>query len=889
MYGAQSAAVLTLGCPGIGLMSRLVEPAALWMPGGLLVPETALGVLTVSLTSLIGAKLAVQNRWAIVQPARHIRRREICLGGMVFNEKALFTNLIVFGAIGSGKTAAVVYPVLEAITDAYKNEDAAAPDAKWGGFVLDVKGDFHEALIYVMAKFGRDLQEDLVVIRPDNDYYLLEFEEIDTGEHFLVSCMGGTSMQECDLVLQSASGPPEVLAMDGSGNKVLLLGSGNRESLCSFMFSDQGAFLRPEIHSRLTQLEFDVTGKSIRWLGWREGSNGKLWRVNHTHKRQTHYARDAQGSIVSCERPKRLRYLGVHSLNNGLTYNLLPRSAASTEAAGRILAVAEVTGNSFGSENGYWSGASEKHITHCIELFRQVEGPMGQECSVNEIQRFTSNEQFLKEYLNRLKEVIRSKQQQGANDYEIMLLRNTEEYFTGEWLPLDPKMKGNIQSCVTNLFGDVTRNAQLLKTFCQPSRFSFEDCLNDGKVYTLVLSAYPNAQMLIGTCMKLDFQHVVRKRTQAAPVNKDRFLLFLADEYQFFITTSGGAGKSGGDDKFLSLSRASRIMNLVCTQAKTSLLAVQREENKIDAFIQCFGSRVFMQNLDEKTNKLAEATFGQIWATREDFQGHDLKLSSAMDGRAPSVTRRQEKQHRFEASYFTQMAPFDAVLFNKEEKDTPARILDTNLRKTACFYDPKKLAAAANDYYQAYIENRAWELGVPYLFDSRDNVRIKEAKEAQLRAAGTLRSWRNNLPLGIPDALANPALKAPTEGADESAQNTEDADQQVRQELGSPKPEDLFKYVDQNKNWLSDLEASQRSDPFYNAQDDKIVVPPASEGPEAPPDPVGSDSETLEEVIASLPVTEEQRKNIGQQSRRVFANLTNVPDKLSDAKPDSSQ
>jgi hypothetical protein len=62
----------------------------------------------------------------------------------------------------------------------------------------------------------------------------------------------------------------------------------------------------------------------------------------------------------------------------------------------------------------------------------------------------------------------------------------------------------------------------------------------------------------------------------------------VADEYQFFITTSGGGGRSGGDEKFLSLSRQSRIMNLVCTQAKSMLLAVQRDENKIDAFIQCF-------------------------------------------------------------------------------------------------------------------------------------------------------------------------------------------------------------------------------------------------------------------------------------------------------------
>ena len=857
-------------------------------------PEATLGLLTVSLSGLIVSKLAIKNSWGIFQPRKRAKQLTISLGGMTFNESALFTNIIAFGAIGAGKTAAVVYPILDSITGLYKNDDPKEPDAKWGGFVLDVKGDFHEALIYVMQKHGRDLLEDLVVIRPDNDYYILEFEEVTTREHFLVSCMGGTSMQECDIVLETATGPKDVVSTDESGNKILWLNDGGGcETLSSYLFGDRGTYLRPEIHSRLKQLEFDVTGVSIRWLGWREEKNGRLYRVSHTHKRQPIYVRDAQGNIVTCDKPKRLRYLGVHSINNGLTYNLVPRGAASTEAAGRIMSVAEVTGNSFGSDNAYWSQASEKHIAHCIELFRQVEGPLGRECSVNEIQRFTSNEQFLKEYLNRLKDVIRNKQVMGANDYEILLLRNLEDYFTGEWMTHDPKTKGNIQSCVTNLFGDVTRNAQLLKTFCQPSRFSFEDCLNNGKVYTLVLSAYPNAQMLIGTCMKLDFQQVVLKRTQAAPVNKNRFLLFLADEYQFFITTSGGGGKSGGDEKFLSLSRQSRILNLVCTQAKTSLLAVQRDENKIDAFIQCFGSRVFLQGLDEKTNKLAEATMGQIWAAREDFQGQDLKLSSAVDGRAPSITRRQDKQHRFEASFFTQMRPFDAVLFNKEAANVQQRIVKTNLRKSACFYDKKDLAAAANNYYQAYIENRAWHLGIPHLFDTRNNVNPANLKEQEQRAKGILRSWRNNLPIGMPasgasanSATANGGASESEDGGGSETNVTEEATKQIIQELGAPKPEDLFKYVDQNKTWLSDLEASQKSDPFYSPEDDKITVPAPVGDAESPPDvptsEFDSDSSDIERMLEGMqtPKGAAETSVRSQQARRIFANLTDVPDKI---------
>jgi len=73
------------------------------------------------------------------------------------------------------------------------------PDAKWGGFVLDVKGDFHQAVIYTMEKHGRDLLSDLVVIRPDNDYYVLEFEEVTTKEHFLVSCTGAPACRSVTL------------------------------------------------------------------------------------------------------------------------------------------------------------------------------------------------------------------------------------------------------------------------------------------------------------------------------------------------------------------------------------------------------------------------------------------------------------------------------------------------------------------------------------------------------------------------------------------------------------------------------------------------------------------------------------------------------------------
>jgi len=892
-YAAQAAVTAALAIPGVGVISRMVQPASVWLPGGSAITEVGLGLVTVGMGSLILSKVAAQNQWRIAQNKKRSRKMEITLGGMTFDEKALFTNLLAFGAIGSGKTASVIYPILDAITGLYKNDDPNEPDAKWGGFILDVKGDFHAAVIYVMQKHGRDLLEDLVVIRPDNDYYILEFEEVNTRDHFLVSCMGGTSLQECDIVLETATGPENILAQDMSGNKVLLLPSGDRETLSSFMFSDRGTFRRPEIHQLLIQLEFNVAGKSVRWLGWREDKSGKLTRVSHTHQRQIVYAKGVKGTQASASKPVKLRYLGVHSINNGLTYNLISKSAASTEAAGRIMSVAEVTGNSFGSDNAYWSNASEKHIAHCIELFRQVEGPMGRECSVNEIQKFTTNEPYLVNYLSKLKDVIRNKQTMGASDFEIILLRNLEDYFEGEWMRHDPKTKGNIQSCVTNLFGDITRNEQLLKTFCQPSRFSFEDCLNQGKVYTLVLSAYPNAQMLIGTGMKLDFQQVVLKRTQAALVNKQRFLMFLADEYQYFITTSGCGGKSGGDEKFLSVARQSRIFNLISTQAKTSLLAVQRDENKIDAFIQCFGSRVFLQNLDEKTNKLAEQNFGQIWAERTDFSGPDLKLTSAFgEMKSGHVSRRKEKQNRFDASHFSQMAPFEAVIFNKE-RPTGKKMVKANLASTACFFDQKELARAANDYYQAYIENRAHHLGLGHLFDLKDNIKLENPHEKEQRRKGILRSWRNGLPIGMAtptETTASGTVTSETQtqgeeaGMDEAEMEVTASEEmahtreQMAKDLGTaPKPEELFDYVAGDNKLFSDLEASRQSDPFYNAQDDKIIVPPQPAEAAGPASPTNDWEKELSKNLQKAGKGAEKAVT-PTPLKRVMANLTNVPD-----------
>ena len=107
-----------------------------------------------------GGVLAVK----IFRPAsEQMPSREVSIGDMTFSETALFTNIMITGAIGSGKTSSAIYPILEQICNIYSVPDEETspndPYKKFGGLVMDVKGDFYEVLICMMHWAGRNVLE----------------------------------------------------------------------------------------------------------------------------------------------------------------------------------------------------------------------------------------------------------------------------------------------------------------------------------------------------------------------------------------------------------------------------------------------------------------------------------------------------------------------------------------------------------------------------------------------------------------------------------------------------------------------------------------------------------------------------------------------------------
>jgi TraM recognition site of TraD and TraG len=83
---------------------------------------------------------------------------------LVIPERGLFTGTAILGAVGSGKTAAAMYPFAEQIL-AYK---ATNKDQRIGGLVLEVKGDFCRKVREILERHDRD--EDYIEISLDSEY-----------------------------------------------------------------------------------------------------------------------------------------------------------------------------------------------------------------------------------------------------------------------------------------------------------------------------------------------------------------------------------------------------------------------------------------------------------------------------------------------------------------------------------------------------------------------------------------------------------------------------------------------------------------------------------------------------------------------------------------------
>lgn len=656
--------------------------------------------------------------------------REIAIGDMSFSETALYTNIMITGAIGSGKTSSAIYPILDQICRQYNVPDEKTsqddPRKKFGGLVMDVKGDFYEALVCMMHWAGRNVLEDLVVITPWADYEYAEMEDPETGKKWYVSMRGGPGANSNEFTLLCKG-----LTMPGSTRPIPIN-----------YFTEYDKMDMPMPGTGMTRgkwlqsLEF-TPSKDTGFLGWRPAKGGQLMRITHTNRdlREVPF-RDKDKSFVLSDPPKKLRFIRPRFINNGLTFNIAPPSLGHVELANRLVAMSKNASGKKGgsSESGsYFDDATRKHIQWVIFLLRTIHP--GMEVTATDISRHTVSEStiskstdILSQHIRRLK-AKRDKLGDPADiariDAEIDILNDMGNYFSEEWAKLDSRTKSNLVSTITNVFVQFLSDPRLRSTFCTTTAVKIDEVMQSGKVFTLVAPEYESAARVFGTSLKMEFQAILRRRTACAEYDKSRFILFMGDEIQNFVT-AGGNDPTSGDESFMALSRQSKVCNVVATQADSSIINVIGEQCA-EVYYAQFGSRLWYQNSDEKTNKRASSILGKVKRKKVSTSGQDVTVpglfakENSQKGYSENVS--YESKERYGPDIFPNLDVHQCVIYNKTKKGK-------NNKSCKCRLKPHFIGDPAPErqdeknrvlrwYFRAYIENRLYETGA---FERLDNV-----------------------------------------------------------------------------------------------------------------------------------------------------------------------
>jgi hypothetical protein len=613
-----------------------------------------------SIAVAVGLAPFLASRYTHLRALEPVKKRApfrgLDIGPLKATEEDMFTSILVLGATGTGKTSRILFPALEDLMNTYSDEDedvySKNPYQKCGGFILEVKGKFFETAVLLAHRSGRNAATDVRVIRANSTLPVVELRD-ELGRRFFINgqpCSTGSEAGRLFKPYKFKDGTPII------------------SKLFKRIFGDMLQAREEE----LRQIEVEAHD-DIRFIGWRL-LGGKLHRVNRTLKRS---APEFTGEII--EPPKKLKYCRTLYLSNGLQYNLLDPNVPSSEAAERIAMVAKMVSGEGkgGGDNAFFYQAAGKVIDCAIRLQRIIEPK--RQCTVLDVYRIVAQDTAMSAALQKLSAHTAALQQrkngvekEGDKDsaYElgkkITSYDDLAKFFTEEWLKLKAGNTGtSIMSTISNLFGPFMRDPSLQETFCNPATFTFDDCMQKGVIFAFVPGPeYEMNARLIGTVLKMDFQSRMLQRVSEGSdsLNKNRIVLHVADECQKFIIAGS---QEAGDPNFMSLSRESKVINFAATQSEAWVYsAISHNEARV--WCQSYGTRVWLTQTDEETNKHASVLCGVITKEKRSHT-EELNIGDLVTGKGGKASQKvgYDEKPRFEAHEFTELRDDEAICFNK--------------------------------------------------------------------------------------------------------------------------------------------------------------------------------------------------------------------------------
>lgn len=633
------------------------------------------------------------------------------IGDMLFTEKDLYTSVLITGVTGTGKTSAAVYPMLEQILSIY-NEKGDGNLGNIGGLCLDVKGEFFESIIYYMHIAGRNVFEDIQVIRPSCLMPVVRFKDPSNGYFYYLNAKPCSSGAESwDLI---------------RGKKFK---DGGEIPLNIFTFSKRK--LQAYEH-KLKEMVFDVAGKKLNYLGWR-WQGDRLVRITHTPEfNQTHLAMP-NGRKLTVDGPQKLVYEGVTWIDNGLRYNIVEPQKPAPEAAMRLNLISTLAeGEKQTGENAYWYKRARAHIGSCIELWRAAYDETPQ-CTAQAIYKITQQDDYCRKQVKLVEQKIKSIQEEVATIQDfgdrVSLEREAErmtsivKYFTEEWGKYDSKTKTIVGSVVANAFDTFNKDPVLQDSFCQPKTFSFEQCINEGKIFVLVAGdEYETVAKILGTALKMDFQSVVLSRMHRSELNQNRKIMMVNDECQKFVVAGGSQG--AGDEHFMSLCRQSKCFNINATQADSWIISVVGKENS-EVYLQNYNGRIWFRTNDKETAEKAEQLCGIKKQKNRSAGGEKpIHLENLLLGdkgsadHSPQFTEKEEEKPRYAKDKFYNLEMWECIMFNGTRTGAD-KACQSQCEPAFVGGDEGKLEVAKvmKLYFQGYLENLAYKQNGGKIFD----------------------------------------------------------------------------------------------------------------------------------------------------------------------------
>ena len=183
----------------------------------------------------------------------------------------------------------------------------------------------------------------------------------------------------------------------------------------------------------------------------------------------------------------------------------------------------------------------------------------------------------------------------------------------------------------------------------------------------------PALSRAIGVLLKMSWlQALLRRpaRMAANPGWEPRPAVFLCDEYQQFASV--GEDDPAGDEKAFALTRQSRLIPVVATQSISSLRSVLGQGEAWRALLQTLRTRIFLSLADDASADIASKLCGQVnrikesWTVSEQIgRAHVSPLSGRAGGGTGGVGTaknfREQREPVFHPRDFTVLGNFAAI------------------------------------------------------------------------------------------------------------------------------------------------------------------------------------------------------------------------------------